>query len=194
METPRTTKTHRSFAFLFAFISWATIGYSETISGNGEPMEFGIGYGILVNEGSSLERNWVIVNDERLPITLDQFTGLKTTLQDRNWVYEANFALDVSEPIVAVEVRFLPFDIWGEKERTLSATFINDRSDRTYLESASWRILSENEAIQHFGVVAYVAQVRLADGQILRANPDAVIAAGRRFSKTFSESQLELED
>lgn len=173
-----------SFALIFA----ATATYSDVLRGVGDPMNFDIGYGIQVNEGSTLSREWVIVNDERLPVQLVDFDA-ETRIDDRNWIFDISYIIEVSEPIVAIEVRFIPFDIWGDDNRTLSATDISDLEVAMHVLSAEWRI-SENDAVHHFAMLGYVAQVKLADGAVIRADVEAVVDEARRFSEDFSSGDL----
>lgn len=166
---------------------------AEVLSGTGTPMNFEIGYGIQVNEGSTLSREWVIVNDERLPITLTSFQS-QTRLNDRNWIYDIRYEIEVAQDIQAIEIRFIPFDIWGESSRTLSATVIRDIGAGAQSLSAQWRILSESDAVHHYAMLGYVAQVKLASGAILRANPDTVVEAARHFSEDFTSGDLSTEE
>jgi len=166
---------------------------ADVMRGIGNTMSFGIGYGIQINEGSTLLREWVIVNDDRLPINL---TGFQTSTQvdDGRWIYSIRYEIEVIEDIQAIEVRFIPFDIWGESGRTLSATEIKDIGPGAENFSAIWRIISENEATQHYAMLGYVAQVKLASGAILRANTDAVVEEARRFSEDFTSGDLSTEE
>jgi hypothetical protein len=160
--------------------------------GTGDPMNFDIGYGIQVNEGSSLNREWVIVNDKRLPASLTSFDS-ETRIDDRNWIFDIDYSVEISEPIVAIEVRFIPFDIWGDDYRTLSATDIQDLGAGAHTLSGEWRI-SESDAVHHFAMLGYVAQVKLASGAVIRADVDAVVDEARGFSEDFSSGDLSPED
>jgi hypothetical protein len=171
----------------------ASQSVAETQAGQGKLMSFGVGYGILVNEGSSLVREWVLVNDERLPVALSEFSGAEIHLADRNWRYQIDYKIDVTEPIAAIEVRFIPFDVWGEKGTTLSMTEIKDYTSGSYSMDGVWRISSENEATEHFAMVAYIAQVKLASGAVLRANTEDVVAEAQRFSQDFTSGDLDTE-
>lgn len=181
-------------ALLFAVALSPTLVAAETLSGDGEPIAFDVGYGIVVNEGSSLLRSWTIINDERLPVSLSNFNGLRTLYQDRNWIFEASFGLGFSSEVAAVEIRFIPFDVWGERSTTLSLTIIKDFSARSYLENGNWRILRESTAVEHAGSIAYVSQVRLMDGTIIHANPEPVLQAAQAFSEDFEIEYLQVTE
>jgi hypothetical protein len=178
-----------SLAALCAFSADA-----ETVSGAGMPMKFGVGYGIMINEDSSLSREWVVVNDEKLPVKISQFKGANILLDDRTWTYKIFYKIEVAEPISAIEVRFIPFDVWGEKGRTLSSTQVRDYASESYDQEGTWRILSENEATEHFAMVAYVTQVKLSSGAVLRANTEAVVSEAQKFSSDFTSGDLSVAD
>lgn len=166
----------------------ATAASSDVLRGTGDPMNFDIGYGIEVNEGSSLIREWVIVNDERLPASLTSFDS-ETRIDDRNWIFDIDYGVEISEPVVAIEVRYIPFDIWGDDLRTLSATDIQDLEAGEHNLSGEWRI-SESDAVHHFAMLGYIAQIKLESGAVLRADVDAVVDAARQFSEDFSSGDL----
>lgn len=185
-----------SWKFTFATVliaSTSVAANADTMRGKDGSMNFDMGYGIQVNEGSTLQREWVIVNDNRLPVSLTSFET-DTRVDERNWIYDIDYDVEVGEAIQAIEIRFIPFDIWGESNRTLSATDIKDISPGESSFSSQWRILSENDAVQHYAMLGYVAQVKLASGQILRADVDAVVEEARRFSDDFSSADLSTED
>jgi len=111
---------------------------------------------------------------------------------DDRWQYDVDFKVEVSEPISAIEVRFIPFNIWGEKDRSLSTTEISDLGIGTHNLDATWRAF-ENDAVEHFASLAYVATIRLKSGKILHANPEKIVQAAREFSQDFTEGDLEEE-
>lgn len=180
-------------AGVLAPLAFAGALQAQVMRGVGEPMKFDIGYGIEVNEDSTLSREWVIVNDPRLPVSLTSFVA-KTRYEDRNWIYDVDYSIDAAEEIQAIEVRFLPFDIWGGSSRSLSATDIQDVAVGTSSFNAQWRLRSETAATQHYAMLGYVAQVKLTSGAILRANTDAVVGEARRFSDDFTSGDLSVDD
>lgn len=152
-------------------------------------MNFDVGYGIKVNDGTTLNREWVIVTDDNMPAKLANFST-KTSIGERDWVYDIDYQVEIIENIQAIEVRFIPFNVWGESSRPLSATDIVDLSSGDHEFSAEWRILSENDAVEHYAMLGYVAQVKMTSGAILRADTKSVIEEARKFSEDFSSSDL----
>lgn len=178
-----------SLAPLFVLLAFSG-ATAEVLSGTGQGMNIDIGYGLKVNEGSTLEKQWVIVNDERLPVRMTNLT-MRTMLDDRNWAHTIFYEVEINEPIQAIEVRFIPFDIWGDRGRVLSATEITDLEIGSETLSAKWRIISENEAVEQFAVLGYIARIKLASGELLRTNPDLVVTEAQKFSKDFTSVDLD---
>ena len=83
---------------------------------SGGSVQTDLGYGIKINKESSLMREWITVHDQVLPVDLVGTVGVRTIYdsESRGYRYRALFSLQASEPLAAVEVRFLVFDIWGE--------------------------------------------------------------------------------
>ena len=175
-------------------LSSPVIVSAQETRGEGEPIAFDLGYGIIVNEGSSIKRSWIVVNDPELPVSLTSYDGLETVYVDRDWQFRADYNVEVREPILAYEVRFIPFNIWGERGTTLSATEIKDFAAGKQRMDGVWNYLSESDAVQHYGSVAFIAQVRLADGSLQQADLDAVLDAARSFSEDLTPEDLEVED
>ena len=161
---------------------------SETIKLEGSPLAFDIGYGIIVNEGSTLQREALIVQDTRIPARIVGFE-VKTVLDERNWKYQIEYSVELDAAVSAIELRFIPFDIWGDKGTPLSATTILDINEGPWSNDGTWR-LSETDAVQHYAMIGYVAQVKTASGKIIKANPDIVVEAAKDFSDDFSKSDL----
>lgn len=177
--------------FSFALGIFGQTAAAETIRLSGSPMEFDIGYGIVVNEGSSLQRVALIVQDKRLPARIVDFT-VKTPLND-SWQYEIDYSVELDDPITTIEVRFIPFDVWGDTGTPLSSTTIQDIDGSIWSDDGEWR-LSETDAIKHYAMIAYVAQIKTADGRIIKANPDEVVSAAKDFSTDFSMGDLSVSE
>ncbi|APE43619.1 hypothetical protein BOO69_09490 [Sulfitobacter alexandrii] len=167
--------------------------HSDTIRGKGTSMNVDAGYGIKINRYSSLDREWIIVNDPSLPVSMEEITP-RTVIADRNWIHEITYRLKVDKPVSAIEVRFIPFDIWGEKSQTLTSTTIADHSAGEVRSTGRWRILSDAEAKEHFALVGYVARIKLVTGEILRADEGAVVSVAQEFSGDFTTGDLDAND
>ncbi|MGX5914805.1 hypothetical protein ACR0ST_08755 [Aliidiomarina sp. Khilg15.8] len=167
----------------------------EVLRGSGGSIQTELIASIIINENSSMSREWIVVNDSDIPVKFTQPHGVTTVYeQDRSrgdYRYLANFSVETSEDIAAFEVRFLTFDLWGNHLKNLSTTEIADVEAGTTIDLESkWRILSENEVAEFYATIGYVAQVRTADGRVLKADPTTVLEEAKQFSDKFSESDL----
>ena len=175
---------------------------AETNSGDAGPMTFEYDNGKhQANINSTLKKKWVVVNDPNLPAQISNYAGIDTiydSFPTPHWLYVATYEIVVTEPIVAFEVRIIPFDIWGESETLLSTTEIHDlwlgngELNQFYFDGA-WSILREGTATKHYASVAYIAQVKLQSGEILRADTGAILERARNFKEDFSAGDLELQ-
>lgn len=167
------------------------------IRGPGGSIQTELGYGIVLNKDSTLEREWIVINDVAVPV---QFAGNAVGLttiyssNDRAYRYKADFTVRVKEPISALEVRFIAFDIWGNHVRNFVITEIADLQPGTNEISGTWRAPSENEVSEFYASIAYVARVRTSNGQVIEANEEPVIMEAQRFSESFTNTDLSLNE
>ena len=153
---------------------------------------------IVVNQDSNIQREWVIINHKRLPVVLSGSAGVKTVYHERTSGYSGEYEylalpkLTFSIPVSAIEIRFILFNIWGERTKSLVTTEIKEFAPGiTYDLAPSWNIYSENETSEFYASIAYVARIRTADGRILVADPSPVLGEARKFYAKFAESDLE---
>lgn len=183
------------FSFLVPFALAAFWGGQmlgqEIQSGQGFPLNFDIGYGIMTNEGSTLSQTWMVVTDPNLPVSFDvsAYKGLEIVNVDRGWQYRATFKLDVKQPISAVKVVVIPFDVWNQSLRPLALSHISDLAQGPKAIEGVWNAYDESAALSVLTTIAYVEEVRLQDGSILMADTDFVLDQARKLS-----SGLELSD
>jgi hypothetical protein len=149
----------------------------------------------FLNKGSSLIREWITVHHAALPAEIEGTSGIgirySTERLSSGFRYSTKLRLIVREPIAAAEMRFLVFDIWGQHVRTLSMIEVRDLTAGTYDLSATWNVYSENEAIEHYATISYVARVRTASGRVIEANTVPVLLEARKLSAKFSAEDLE---
>jgi hypothetical protein len=154
-----------------------------------------LGYGIVLNKDSSLEREWVTVNSPTVPAKLvgaaPVVTTYKSAAYSGTYQYEAQFEIDAQEALSAIEVKFLTFDVWGDHKRSLSSTDVLDVPAGRRKVSAAWPLHSENEASEHYASIAYVARVRTKQGRVIAADLAPVIAEAKKFSAKFNPASLE---
>jgi len=166
---------------------------AEILSGTYGTMRVPLSYGIVLNKGSKLERQWVVVNDEALPAKIDGKAAPVVTYRER-YHYSANYSFSVETDISAIEIHFILFDVWGELTKTLSATEIAEFPVGVHQLNHEWRIYSESEASKHYSSIGYIARLRLKDGTILHADTDAILNEARRFSASITVNDLTPEE
>lgn len=179
---------------LASIAGWAD---AQTITATpGGTIRTSLGRGIALNKESSIERTWITVHDPSMLVEFKAPAGVKTTytLRGDYGEYDYNVAVQLTarQPISAVEIRFLLFDIWGKNTKSLVMTQVMDMMTGTTKEfNAKWQIPSETEAAQYYASIAYVSRVRTQDGRVLGSNGEFVLEQARKFSAQFKEVDLE---
>jgi hypothetical protein len=184
---------------VFIVCSSAIAGSSVTRESGGS-IKTELAPGIVLNTESSLHREWIAIHNDALPVDLVGTPGVKTIYDSGgryssgNYRYKANYLVKTNQDLMAIEVRFLTFDIWGELLRNLSTTQIMDlKSGETRNLDAEWNVFSENEVKQYYASIAYISQVRLTTGRVIKADPNMVVQEAQKFSAKFKASDLEPE-
>ncbi|GIW44045.1 MAG: hypothetical protein KatS3mg077_1327 [Candidatus Binatia bacterium] len=148
-----------------------------TADGGSVVTELGYGTGIKVNKNSSLRRSFVTFNDPACPVQLNS-SGVTTQYDglNRSYYYRPLGTLTSNEPVSAIDVRFLLYDVFGDHIRTLGATYVGDiaTNDAFQLgDIGSWRAW-ENEVRELYTIVSFVARVRTQSGKIWRYNEKVI--------------------
>jgi len=148
---------------------------------------------VWLNENSRLKREWITVHDESIPADLIGTVGVDVRKGDArvSYNYHAKYSIAPKEDLSAIEIRFLLFDIWGKHTRNLSATDVEDLPSGSETRLTGAWYASANAAQEHYASIAYIARVRTKSGRVIEANTKTVLEEARKFSKKFSESDLE---
>ena len=129
-----------------------------------------------INEGSSLRRVWITLNDTDCPL---QLSDAGVTVQDgsRSELFDVIGQLKPRVPISAYEVRFLLLDVFGDSLRILSTTEVKDFSTDIEISlSGRWRA-ADHEARGFLTAIAFVAKVRTKRGSVWQYDEDAIANA-----------------
>lgn len=155
------------------------------------PMRTDLGYGIALNKESTLKREGIAIIDPRVLAILNDSARVFTTYGDRSYKYAARVGITAVESLTAVEVRFIVFDVFGDRVRVLSMSEVTDIAAGTTKNFVpQWSIYSENEAQDHYASIGYVARVRTQAGRVIEADLTPVLAEARRFSRKLTEADL----
>jgi hypothetical protein len=180
--------------------AFATDAYAQTKAsfsrGTGGSIQTELGSGIVVNKGSTLQREWLTLHDPAAQVEIKDTVGVATTyVRDRisgHYEYTAKLRVVPSVDLAAIEVRFLTFDLWGDHGKTLVMNEIEDMpANVEHPLSGQWRVWSENEVSEHYASIAYVSRIRTKDGRVISTDPTPVIEEARKFSKKFTAADLE---
>lgn len=151
-----------------------------------------LGYNIAVNKGSTLHRRWYVINDLSCPVSLG-VVGIKPVYRGEQYTFTPVGDLMPSVALSAVQVIFVQFDIWGNRERSLSANEIKDLPvGQTFNIVGGW-YASENDVSEQLTSVAYVRNAMTSDGKIWRADLDKIVALLQTVALKVSASGLESE-
>ncbi len=154
--------------------------------------------GFKFNEGSSLTKESILLAAPGCPVDIG-LARLGVQLADRRFLFSVNMQIQVKEPVRAIEVRHVVYDVFGEHVKSLLNQEQKDFAAGTHSMNGKWPILATNDADSALltendaetalttvndaeaalTTVSFVAKVRLEDGSIWRYDRDAVEAALR---------------
>lgn len=157
---------------------------------DGGSVRTNLGFGIILNEESTLSREWVVIHDARLPVDFDGTPGTTTRYED-NYEYNVHATLVASQPVTAVNARFIAFDVFGQHVTTLGATEVVDLAPGEPSRfDWEWRV-GGNDASQHFASVGFIARVRTADGQVHHADFNTIVCVAELFALAATVADLD---
>lgn len=155
-------------------------------------MDSDLGMGVKLNPNSSLRRQGVVIHDPGIPAKLSDSIGVSVEYADRSYGYRTVFTLTPLQDLSAVEVRFIVFNVFGERAQVLSDTEVRDiRAGMEAELHPTWRLIGEAEAARHFASIAYVARVRTATGKVITADLAPILAEARKFSQEITMAELQ---
>jgi len=151
------------------------LGQVSSSTSDGGSVVTDLGYNIRVNDGASLKRTWVILNDDAAPAKLNN-VGIATSYNDRSYTFSARGELGALEALSAVEIRVLLFDVFGNHMKTLSSTKVTDLAlgDEILGENLGrWRGF-ENEVSEFLTSVSFIAHAHTMEGRVWRYDSEAI--------------------
>lgn len=179
-------------AGLYSIIFVPLVYGSEVTRSSGGSIRTDLGYNVVLNKESSLEREWITIHDDTLPVDIVGTTGTTVIYGNSEYNYKSEYSIITKEPVAAIEIRFLTFDLWGNLIQTLTATEIVDlKAGETRNFTGQWSLYSENQASEYYASIAFIAQVRTSAGKVVRPNLKIALDEARKFSSKFAESDLD---
>jgi hypothetical protein len=158
--------------------------------------------GGTMNPGSSLHRTWYTVNDSTCPV---QIVGARLAIQSSPWAtyftYQPSIAsLVTNRAVHALEFRYVLIDLFGRPIATISELRIQDvpksgncplppnpldagvapakRGKQPLVEERPLGILEAplTETQRLHSMIAFVARIRMADGQTWNHDPNSLLS------------------
>lgn len=115
------TRRTLTVATLICVGSYAAMSFgATTTTTDGGSIQTKLSANIVLNKESGLRREWVVVHDDTIPVDLVGSPGVTTIYESGGryssggYRYRAAYTVRVAEPVVAIEVRFITFDVWGK--------------------------------------------------------------------------------
>jgi hypothetical protein len=140
---------------------------------------------IKVNDGSTLKREYITINDSNSPIQL-QSVGVETSYSS-SYSFKPIGSMTAKEPIVAYEVVHQIYNVFGEHMKSLSNTEIIDfESQKEFSKYSSW-YASENNVSEYLICVSYVSNVRTKAGKLWHYNFKALKEQLNKLEIVFEE-------
>lgn len=132
---------------------------------------------VVVNEKSSLHRQWFTLNDTSAPATLNRSEIETNYYSDSGYMFRAHGVLEVSAGISAIELIAVTFDLWGEQQHSLRFAIVQDFPAGAVYDipegAANWKAL-ERDVKEFLSCVIFIRTVRLSDGRIWNFDDKAV--------------------
>lgn len=118
--------------------------------------------GIKINEGSSLQRETIILNQPASGVELVS-SSLKYAYKDRSFNYQGATKLKLTKKVTAIQVRHALYDVFGKHVTNLANTEAKDLAAGEHTLDASWRA-PESHISTVLTNVTYISRVRYEDG------------------------------
>ena len=118
-----------------------------------------------------LLRQHIIINDKSCPVTINNAYSL--VIRDANSGLASIIECKQKEKVVAVRLRMVLFNVFGEHMVTLHGTeYVKSSTD--FRLNSSWFNLNDTILDEFLNTFVYIDRVRLADGTIWKADPIGV--------------------
>jgi hypothetical protein len=162
--------------------------------GDGGSMMTPLSEQFAVNKGSTLRREWITIHSSKIPADIRGNVGIKTTYPGSRYESSTELQIEAKEPLVAVEIRIITFNVWGERMYTLYGNQIEDfHAGMNGPRTLQWAF-DESDVGEYYASICYVSRVRTKAGQVIEADPAPVLAVARQLSAKFAPADLEKKE
>jgi hypothetical protein len=179
--------------FLLGILCLATTAQAQltTTNGEGDSVRTPLGYNVVLNDKSTLKRQWITINDPNSPAELESGTNV-TVQYEKDYFYRSNVGVKGRQPLTAVELVHVIVDVFGRQISTLRKVELADIANQELrYVSGKWRIWSEAEAALAHTSYTYVRAARTADGKVYSAPIDQVLNIIRKAAPALTATDIE---
>jgi hypothetical protein len=144
----------------------------------------------VLNERSTLSRKAFILNDANCPVLIEELNA--TPEVGKDWRMVLSGQIRARSAITAADIRFVLFDLFGSHLSTQQKVIVEDigADDLALVYGLSWGT-SEREVKVLHTTFAFVARVRLANGNVWKYDPLDVARALAKLQLRIDPARLE---
>lgn len=173
--------------FLFFLLTFNAFSQLDVKRIDGGSVITNLTMGIKMNVGSSLSREFVVINSPTCPLQLSE-VGIKTAYVSNSYNFYPVGTITPKELITAYEVHHVLYNVFGQHMKTLSNQIVTDINEtRGFSKFASW-YASENNIQEYFICVSYVSNVRTANNVIWHYDINDIQSELNKIKLKFDES------
>jgi len=131
--------------------------------------------GPIILEHGALRNRWIVVQDSTMGVVFTEPSGVKVSSPD----YDGDIDLRALTSVVAIEVRALLFNVWGEFAGHVGVTrLVEQRIGETWAMDPRWTEVSA-PAGEHRTSIMWIHRVMFGNESIFEADLAAIEAATR---------------
>lgn len=166
---------------LLLFLLFVQLSFSGT--GNSQQLETTeVDGGSVYQIKSTLHRKWIVFNQVPCPLRLER-AGINTPLElgktSDEYSFKPSGSIRFQSGVKAFEIRFILYNVWGERIKTLIGTKIEDWEQGDEIKDLSAELggwgIHDSGITSYVTCISFVARAITADGRIWRANIDEIV-------------------
>ena len=134
--------------------------------------------GPIILEHSALRNRWIVVQDSTMGVVFTEPSGVKVSSPD----FDGDVDLRALTGVVAIEVRALLFNVWGEHSGYVTVTrLVEQRIGETWAMDPRWTDV-DGPAGEHRTSIMWVHRVMFDNESIFEADLAVVEGAARKLT------------
>ncbi len=97
-----------------------------TMKADGGSVITKLGLGLNINPGSTVSRQFYIINEENCPLALSNTVGIKTGYTNTGFYFCQSGMIVPSDSVTAFEIHHVLYNVFGDYIKTLSSINVTD--------------------------------------------------------------------